>query len=109
MQIARTCHEVNKAFCESIGDFSQPSWKDAPEWQKKSTINGVHFVLDNPYARSSDNHNNWMKEKEREGWVYGEEKNEELKTHPCIVPYDRLPAEQQAKDSLFIATVRSFL
>ena len=35
-QIAKTCHEVNKAFCESIGDASQPSWNDAPQWQKIS-------------------------------------------------------------------------
>ena len=26
-QIAKTCYEVNKVYCESIGDFSQPKWE----------------------------------------------------------------------------------
>jgi hypothetical protein len=50
-----------------------------------------------------------MAQKKREGWVYGEEKNAEEKTHPCMVPYDQLPKEQQFKDALFGAVVRSVL
>ncbi|CDQ41843.1 hypothetical protein [Virgibacillus salexigens] len=30
-QIAELCHNVNKAYCESIGDLSQPKWEDAPD------------------------------------------------------------------------------
>ena len=41
------------------------------------------------------------------GWVYGEHKDEQRKTHPCIVPYDELPAAQRAKDALFLANVRA--
>jgi hypothetical protein len=37
--------------------------------------------------------------------VYGEVKDAEKKTHPCIVPYKDLPPEQQAKDHLFKAVV----
>lgn len=46
--IAQVAHELNKAYCESIGDTSQPSWAGAPEWQKSSAIGGVSFHLDNP-------------------------------------------------------------
>lgn len=28
--VAQVCHEVNKAYCESIGDNSQPEWDTAP-------------------------------------------------------------------------------
>jgi hypothetical protein len=45
--IVRVAHEINKAYCESIGDNSQPSWNDAPEWQKNAAINNVQFHLDN--------------------------------------------------------------
>lgn len=38
-QTAKTAHEVNRAYCLSIGDISQPSWEDAPDWQKKSAVN----------------------------------------------------------------------
>jgi len=29
MNIAKVCHEANRAYCESIGDNSQLSWEDA--------------------------------------------------------------------------------
>ena len=108
LQIAQICHEVNKAYCESLDDFSQPKWKDAPSWQKESAINGVKFHLENPDSKPCDSHNNWLKQKEAEGWKYGVVKNPELKEHPCFVPYEELPKEQQLKDALFIAVVRSF-
>lgn len=33
-QIAKVCHEANKAYCETLGDYSQPEWEAAPAWQK---------------------------------------------------------------------------
>ena len=107
-QIARTCHQVNKAFCESIGDISQPDWSDAPDWQKESAINGVNYHLGNPDSKPSDSHRSWMREKENDGWVFGKVKDPEKKEHPCMIPYTELPKDQQTKDVLFISVVRSF-
>jgi hypothetical protein len=107
-QIAKTCYAVNKAFCEHLGDTSQPTWEEAPDWQKQSVMNGVRYHLENPDSKPSDSHNNWMSEKKADGWVYGEVKDPEKKEHPCLVEYEELPKDQQAKDSLFIAVVRSF-
>lgn len=106
--IANFAHEINRAYCEAIGDTSQPSWIDAPEWQKASAINGVKFHLDNPNSKPEDSHENWMAQKLAEGWVYGETKDPELKTHPCIRPYWELPQHQRVKDHLFIAVVNGF-
>ena len=107
--IARVCHEANKAYCESLGDLTQPKWDDAPDWQKESAINGVQFHMDNPDSKPEDSHNNWMAEKEKDGWVYGETKDAEKKVHPCMVSYDQLPKGQQVKDSLFIGIVRTLV
>lgn len=107
--IAKTCHNVNKAYCESIGDNSQPSWENAPDWQKESAVKGVEFHLSNPDSKSSDSHNSWLAEKVANGWVYGPVKDPEKKEHPCMVPYEELPKEQQTKDALFIAVVKSFV
>lgn len=107
-QIAKVCHNVNKAYCESIGDFSQPKWEDAPEWQKESALSGVKYHLENPDSKPCDSHNNWLKDKKADGWVYGEVKDPAKKEHPCMVSYEELPKEQQTKDALFIAVVRSF-
>ena len=107
-QIAKTCHEVNKAYCESIGDMSQPKWSKAPKWQKDSAMDGVKFHLKNPKSKPCDSHNNWLAQKKKEGWVYGKVKDVVRKTHHCMVPYEKLPKSQQTKDALFIAVVRSF-
>lgn len=108
-QIAQVAHEINKAFCESIGDLSQPTWDEAPEWQKNSAINGVQFHIANPAAKPSDSHDNWLKEKVAEGWVYGEVKDPVKKEHPCCVPYEQLPVEQRSKDYLFKQVVHSMM
>lgn len=104
-QIAAMAHQVNKLWCELNNDFSQNDWGDAEQWQRDSAIKGVQFRLDNPDAGYDAQHNSWMSEKIGDGWVYGEVKNAEAKTHPCIVPFEQLPEFQQKKDALFCAIV----
>lgn len=110
--IARACHQVNKAYCMGIGDDSQLPWEEAPEWQRKSAINGVIFHLDNPDVTPEQSHESWMKEKAEEGWKFAETKNVEEKEHPCFLPYAELPKEHKVKDFLFketVATVKTVL
>lgn len=106
--IARICHEVNRGLCEALGDDSQNHWEEAAEWQQMSAISGVHQVkagLSAPYM----SHKAWMAEKLDAGWVYGEVKDEDAKTHPCLVPFEDLPVEQQLKDHLFVTTAKVLL
>lgn len=105
--IAKICHEANKALCETQGDQSQLPWDQSPQWQIDSALKGVQFHLDNPNAGTDDSHNSWLKEKEETGWKYGPIKDPEKKEHPCFVPYEQLPADQQAKDYLFRGIVHS--
>jgi len=99
--IAAVCHEANRALCAGLGDTSQPAWDESPDWQKESAIAGVEFNLTNPNVPASGSHDSWLTQKQNDGWKYGEVKDAELKTHPCFVPYEQLPKEQQAKDHLF--------
>jgi len=106
-KIAQVCHEANRAYCLALGDDSQVSWADAPEWQRQSAYNGVVHHFNHPESTPADSHLSWYAEKEADGWVYGEEKDTELKTHPCMVAYEELPVEQQAKDYIFSAIVKT--
>ena len=106
-KIAQVAHEVNKAYCEAIGDKSQTSWEDAPAWQKESAVLGVMFHVEHPDAGPEASHNSWMKQKLENGWRLGHVKDENEKTHPCILPFEDLPKEQQAKDHLFRQVVHS--
>lgn len=104
--IAQVAHEVNRAYCEALGDTSQPAWGDAPDWQRNSAKNGVVFHRSTT-ATPKESHENWLKQKREEGWVYGPVKDPALKQHPCFLPYEDLPAEQRAKDYIFRAVVNS--
>ena len=105
--IAKTCHEANRAYCQALGDMSQPEWAEAPDWQRSSAINGVKFHIENPSAGPSHSHDCWLEEKRTTGWKFGPVKDAEKKEHPCFVPYDELPAEQKAKDYIFRAIVHA--
>lgn len=106
-EIAKVTHDVNKAYCEAIGDFSQKEWEDAAPWQRDSAMRGVLAVLDGTATSPEEQHQSWAAQKIAEGWVYGPEKDPEKKTHHCLVPYEQLPPEQKVKDFLFRAVVQS--
>ena len=108
-QIARVAHEVNRAYCQALGDDSQLPWESAPDWQQQSAISGVAFHRANPDATPEGSHNSWMEEKRQAGWTYGPVKDADKKEHPCFVPYGELPAEQRAKDYIFRAIVHAMI
>ena len=106
--IAIVCHEANRAFCaEFMNDHSQLSWNDAPDWQRYASESTAEFLLENPDASDSVTHEVWMQNKIADGWVYGDVKDVDKKTHPCLVPFDKLPLLQQKKDVLFRAIVKA--
>lgn len=107
-EIARVCHEANRAYCQTLEDFSQKPWGEAPDWQRESAVKGVSFHLGNPGSPPSRSHEEWLKEKEATGWKHGPVKDPEKKEHPCFVPYDQLPEGQKAKDALFVGVVNAF-
>lgn len=43
-------------------------------------------------------HEVWAETRLKQGWKYGEQRNDELKTHPCLVPYEELPEEEKEYD-----------
>lgn len=108
LAVAMACHSANAAYAKSVGDGDVPDWDNASEHQQASAVAGVQFRLDNPDAGPEASHESWLAAKAADGWVYGEEKNEKKKTHPCIKPFAELPPAQQFKDVLFSNIVASF-
>lgn len=47
---------------------------------------------------SKNVHEVWAETRILQGWTYGEQRNDELKTHPCLVPYEELPEEEKEYD-----------
>lgn len=112
-QTAKVCHEANRAYCETLGDNSQPSWENAPDWQKDSARDGVrfHFAHFEKFATVGSpgaSHLKWLQQKQAEGWKFGPVKDPAKKEHPCFVPYDQLPLDQRRKDYIFAAICEAF-
>lgn len=105
--IARVAHEANRAYCQSLDDHSHAEWLETSSSLQESAMNGVKAILENPGLTPKQSHERWLKLKTEQGWVHGELKDGVLKTHPCCVPYDQLPQDQQVKDQLFGAVVRA--
>ena len=43
-------------------------------------------------------HEVWAQTRIAQGWTYGAERNDALKHHPCLVPYEELPESEKEYD-----------
>ena len=47
---------------------------------------------------SKNVHEVWSETRIHQGWTYGEQRNDELKIHPCLIPYEELPESEKEYD-----------
>lgn len=85
--------------CYQMG-AGQPYNIHPTEDQLTSLKQGVEFALGRPGMSPEENHNNWMRMKESQGWIYGEVKDPVKKTHPDLVPFSQLPKVEADKDTM---------
>lgn len=98
--LAKIYHENIRMLQEINSEKVSPPWEDTPDWMIEGTFDSINFHLANPAASASASHENWMGEKIRTGWRFGPVKDPDKKTHPLLIPFSELPAEQQMKDIL---------
>jgi RyR domain len=104
-EIARVVHAANMEIQRIQGDLNPSQlWDHESPEIKESAIEGVRQAR---LLAPEELHEDWVKNKQAHGWVYGEYKDTELKTHPCMVPWEQLPEDQRVKDRLFIAIVHA--
>lgn len=83
--------------CYQMGAGQEYNIKPTKD-QLDSLMNGVRYGLQNPNATPKSNHENWMKCKIEQGWVYGEVKDLKKKIHFDLVPFDELSKVEKDKD-----------
>ena len=49
-------------------------------------------------AMAKNVHEVWAQERMKQGWTYGEKRDDTLKRHPCLIPYEDLPEEEKDYD-----------
>ena len=47
---------------------------------------------------SKNTHKFWSEKRIKDGWVYGDLRDDEKKQHPCLVPYEELPESEKEYD-----------
>jgi hypothetical protein len=114
--IAEAVHEVNRVVQRVQAEQGvkgidvAPPWAEVPPEMQQSVIEGVEGILAGRTPQQS--HEAWCNFKLARGWTYGEVKDAEAKTHPCLLPYDTLPEDQKLKDYVFrdvvLALVHAF-
>ena len=55
-------------------------------------------------------HEVWSAGRIADGWRWGEQRDDERKLHPCLVPYDQLPESEKEYDrNTAIQTIKTIL
>lgn len=49
-------------------------------------------------ALAENVHDTWAKGRMDDGWIYGPERDDTKKHHPCLVPYNQLPDSEKEYD-----------
>jgi hypothetical protein len=99
--IAEVVHEAIRGYQRVLGEVVSHPWENTSHEMRWSTIEGVQSALMG--STPEQQHDQWRKTREQQGWRWGEVKDFAAKTHPCMVAYDELPEEQRIKDHLVIA------
>ena len=51
---------------------------------------------------AKNTHEVWAKERMKDGWTFGEERDDTHKKHPCLVPYEALSEEEKHFDRVMV-------
>lgn len=70
----------------------EPRPVDVSDVELPESLNGLLEQI------SENVHEVWSSERINDGWVYGPERNDGMKTHPCLVPYDELDEAEKDYD-----------
>lgn len=102
-QIATVCHEANRGYQSALGEDVSLPWEECGNDMRQSIVHGVNVAQEG--NGPEEMHRQWAMVREAQGWVFGAVKDTEAKTHPNLIPYDKLPESQKLKDRLFLAVV----
>lgn len=72
----------------------QPKPIDTSDIQLSDELQKLQELL------AKNTHEVWAEGRIKEGWNYGDKRNDELKQTPCLVPYDELPESEKEYDRI---------
>ena len=59
---------------------------------------------------SKNVHEVWAETRIKQGWTYGEQRDDVQKKHPCLVPYEELPDSEKEYDrNTALSTIKAII
>jgi len=104
---AKAAHCAVQAINEAFGLYKLPQWMLCNDWYKASFTRNVEAYLYHAYPVRKV-HAHWVRRMESQGWVVGETRCREQKTHPMLVSFNDLPIEEKLKLKQMRAVVMAF-
>lgn len=100
---AKLCHAAIKAYNDARGEITLDFGLI-----KAGLVHAIQDAVEDERIDGKEMHRRWMEDKLAKGWVHGPEKDAQKRTHPCILGYEELPAEQRVKDNIILGIAREF-
>jgi len=101
---ARFVYEAARLEAEVSGRRIVPeSWEDREDDFKEQFVKVVEKQCsDEKFEGPEQAHDSWWQKYIDMGWQYGPERSVEKRTHPDMVPFHELPADEREKDEIFL-------
>ena len=87
---------LQKLCPEPVGTAAQLSYMPSPPDTDSILLTPQLLTLTEQLAENI--HDIWASQRLRQGWTYGESRDDTALTHPCLVPYNQLPEQEKAYD-----------
>jgi len=63
-----------------------------------STVTLSQDIMDLTESLAENSHDVWAQQRIKDGWTYGENRDDANKEHPDLVPYNQLPESEKEYD-----------
>ena len=81
-------------------------WQDRDEKFRNQMIDIVEkYLTMEQLPTPEEAHNSWNEAYLKMGWVWGEKRDTDKKTHPDLLAFYDLPQDERDKDAIFLALV----
>jgi len=105
-EVAEICHEAYRIYRIKYNDNYIKTWSKLTEDEKRSSIWGVEFVIENKDKINPEIiHDAWVNKKISEGWTAGDYVDYNEKVHANMIDYEKLDKKAKILYKLFINTV----
>ena len=106
-KIARLIYEATRVEANwSKRSIVPEKWEDRDEKFRNQFIDIiVKYLSLKKLPTPPEAHQSWMNDYFKMGWKYGGKRDVVKKTHPDLLPFDKLPQDERDKDAIFLAFV----